>query len=79
MANDINDTSGMTDEQREAHWRAMDDARTLAQAEIIKDDPERLKAAVSKAALIAEEKIEEAKSMSNVANTLFDKTVKEEK
>ncbi|MCK4782573.1 MAG: hypothetical protein KAV87_02400 [Desulfobacteraceae bacterium] len=79
MATDLHDTSGMTDEQREAHWRAMDDARTLAQAEIIKNDPDRLKAAVEKADLIAEEKIEEARSMSKVAGTLFDKTNNEEK
>lgn len=79
MAKDMNDTSGMTDEQREAHWQAQNDARTLAEAEMIKNDPERLKAATEMADKMAEEKVEEARSMSKVASTLFDKTNKEEK
>lgn len=79
MLHGINDTSNMTDEQREAHWQAQSDARILADAEEIKNDPDRLKAATDMAGEMVEEKVEEARSMSKVANTLFDKTVNEEK
>ena len=79
MASDLNDTSGMTDSQREAHWRAQEDARTLADAETIKGDPKRLEAATEMAGKMAEEKVEEARSMSEVASTLFDNNSNEEK
>lgn len=78
MLNDINDTSGMSDEQREKHWQAQEDARTLSNAELIKNDPERLKVAVEMAKKMADKEVEEARAMSNVADTLFDKTKKED-
>ena len=79
MASNLNDTSGMTEAQREAHWRAQDDARILADAETIKRDPERLEAATDMAKRMAEERIEDARSMSKVASTLFDNTTNKEK
>lgn len=72
------DTSEMTDTEREKYWQASDDARTLANAEEIKNDPERLKAATDIAGEIAEEKVEEARSMSKVASTLFKEKAEEE-
>lgn len=48
-------------------WRAEDDARTLAQSEVVKSDPERLNAAKEAAKKMAEEDMEKAKAMSHVA------------
>lgn len=48
-------------------WQAQSDARTLAEAEVIKGDPERLKAAQEAAVKLAEESREEAEGMSMVA------------
>ena len=82
LHDDINDTSGMTDEQREAHWQAQNDARTLADAEVIKNDADRLKAATEMAKRMADEKVEEARAMSKVAtqaSTLFDNNSNKEK
>lgn len=82
MLNGIEDTSNMTDEQREAHWQAQSDARALAESEVIKNDPGRLKAATDMADKMAEEKIEEARAMTKVAtqaSTLFDNNSNKEK
>lgn len=46
-------------DKSEAEWRAESDMRTLAEAEEIRKDPKRLKAAQAK----AREKIEELKSL----------------
>lgn len=70
--------SDMTDTEREAFWKASDDARNLARAEEIKNDPERLKAATDVAGDIAKEKVEEARSMAKVASTLFKETAGKE-
>ena len=48
-------------------WQAQSDARTLADAGMIKGDPERLAAAGKAAEEMAEEKLKEAVSMKNVA------------
>lgn len=48
-------------------WRAKDDARTLAEAEVIKQDKDRLIAAQDAAKRMAEEKNEEARAMKKVA------------
>ena len=55
----------------EAKWRAESDARSLAEAEVIKGDKERLEAAVAQAKLLAEESEENAESMRSVASVLF--------
>lgn len=73
------DTSNMSDKEQEAYRQASDDARTLAHAEEIKGDPERLKAATDIAGEIAGEKVEEARAMTKVASTLFKETVTEDK
>ena len=51
----------------EAQWQAEDDARTLAQAEVIKQDQARLANARNAAAKIAAREREEANAMSKVA------------
>jgi hypothetical protein len=51
----------------DAEWQAKDDARTLAEAEEIKMDKERLERAKVAANKILEEKKEEAKAMAKVA------------
>ena len=53
-----------TDAEYQAQW----DAETLAGAEEIKADEARLKAAQARAATMAEEKEEQAKAMSKVAD-----------
>lgn len=48
-------------------WQAQDDARTLAFAEAIKQDPGRLKSAQEAAQKMVEQKREEADAMAKVA------------
>lgn len=48
-------------------WQAQDDARTLAEANIIVNDPERLKLAQDEAAKMAKEQQEKARAMTRVA------------
>jgi hypothetical protein len=57
----------------DAEWQAKDDARTLAEAEEIKMDKERLERAKAAANKILEEKREEAKAMAKVARKSPDK------
>jgi hypothetical protein len=57
--------SQMTRQERE--WRAQDDARTLATAEVVKNDPTRLSAAKVAAKRMAEEEKDSAKAMTRVA------------
>ena len=57
----------MTAQDKE--WQAEDDARTLATARIIYDDPGRLERAQQKAKKMAEEKKEEANAMGKVAGS----------
>ena len=52
----------------ERRWRAESDARSLAEAEEINKDPERIKAATEAAKVMAEEKQAEAHAMQNVAD-----------
>jgi len=54
---------------QDKEWQAQDDARTLAQARIIYDDPERLIKAQQKAKEMAVEKREEATAMGKVAGS----------
>ena len=52
-------------------WKAKSDARSLAEAEVISKDPERLKAAVQAAKELAGEQREEADSMESVAKLMY--------
>ena len=56
----------------EKEWQAESDARTLVEADVIKSDPERLKAAQEKAKKMVEEKKRESEAMDRVANGQFD-------
>jgi hypothetical protein len=51
----------------EADWQAEDDARTLARAEVIKNDQSRLTKAQQAANKIAEREMKEASAMKKVA------------
>jgi hypothetical protein len=53
--------------KQEKEWRAQDDARTLATAEVVKNDPPRLSAAKVAAKRMAEEEKDSAKAMTRVA------------
>jgi len=53
---------------RERDWAAEDDARTLMNADVIKKDPKRLKAASAMAKKMEEKKIQEAVGMKKVAD-----------
>ena len=55
----------------EKKWRADNDARTLAEAEVIQKDKARLKAAKAAAKSMADEKRREATAMTNVAGALY--------
>jgi hypothetical protein len=48
-------------------WIGEQDARTLAEAETILNDPKRKKGAITQAKKIAHEKVEQAKAMLHVA------------
>ena len=63
----------MTRQERE--WRAQDDARTLATAEVVRNDPNRLSAAKVAAKRMAEEEKDSAQAMSRVANIRKAKTL----
>jgi membrane protein involved in colicin uptake len=52
----------------EKRWRAEEDARTLAEAEVIKKDSARLKAAQQAAAKMAKEAADRAAGMSKIAS-----------
>lgn len=54
--------------KQEKEWRAQDDARTLATAEVVKNDPTRLTAAKVAAKRMAEEEKDSAIAMTRVAN-----------
>lgn len=53
--------------ETDAQWRAKWDAETLAKAELIKDDPDRLSKAQDAAAKLVKEEREEANVMARVA------------
>jgi len=61
-------------EQRK--WRAQDDARTLAEAAVIKVDKVRLTAAVKEAKVMAKDQKEQATALSKVAGYSVRKTGK---
>lgn len=52
----------------EKRWRAESDAHTLAEADIIRNDKERLEAATEAAKKMAEEQLQRAASMKHVAS-----------
>lgn len=56
----------------ENDWQAEDDARTIARAEAIKGDPERLKKAQDAAAKIAERERLEQEAMQKLAGAKMD-------
>lgn len=51
-------------------WAAESDARTLAEADIIKGDSLRLKAAASRAKIMAKDAADQAKAMQKVARPI---------
>lgn len=53
--------------KQEKEWRAQDDARILADSEVIKADAPRLKDAKSAAARLAEEERDKASAMGRIA------------
>lgn len=61
--------------KQEKEWQAQDDARTLATAEVVKNDPPRLSAAKVAAKRMAEEEKDQAKAMTRVANMRKSKTL----
>ena len=56
----------MTEDEK--RWQSESDARTLATAEVIKKDEERLKSAGIAAEKMSEEELQEAIAMKNVAD-----------
>jgi hypothetical protein len=61
----------------ELRWQARDDARTLAAAEAIKNDPERLIRAHQSAKELLDERAKELEGLSKVAkNKTVDKAIK---
>jgi len=56
-------------QRTEADWEAIWDAQTLASAEVIKGDAERLKAAKAWAKKLVEEETAEAEAMKKVAES----------
>jgi hypothetical protein len=65
------DGMGQTISADEKQWQAECDARTLAEAEEIKGDPERLKAAQACADKEADDKLQEAANMKKVAGMRY--------
>lgn len=63
------DYPAMTAEDKK--WQAQNDVRTLAEAEVIKGDPDRMKAASDAAEDMAKEKQEEADAMRDVAKGMM--------
>lgn len=55
--------------ESEIDWRAREDAHALAQAEEIKQDPDRLQKAKDEARKLAEDKREEAKRLNKAAGS----------
>jgi hypothetical protein len=55
--------------KEDRQWRGRDAARTLAEAERIKNDPMLFKLAMKEAKLMAKEKMEEAQSIIKVAKS----------
>lgn len=53
--------------KQEERWKAEEDARTLQMAEVIRNDPKRLKKAMDAAGRLAEEKRKEAEAIAKVA------------
>lgn len=51
----------------EKRWRAESDARTIAQAEVIKSDPARMKAAAKAAQNMYKDELTEATALSKIA------------
>lgn len=55
---------------REKRWQAEDDARTLANAEVVRNDPSRLVRAKNAARRIAKHEKEQAQAMTHVVNNV---------
>ncbi len=53
-------------------WRARSDANNLSEAEVIKQDPQRLKAAAEAAKEMADDQMKEAVAMSKIADWPLD-------
>lgn len=62
----------MVETVEESDWKAAADARILVEADVIRNDPERLKAAQEKAKKMLEEKKRESEAMARVAGGQFD-------
>lgn len=61
--------------RQEKEWQAQDDAHTLANAEVVKNDPTRLSAAKSAALKIADEEKDRAEAMGHVSKIRKSKTL----
>ena len=61
---------------REKEWRAEGDAHTLMTAELLKNDPQRLKKAIAAAKKLAKREAEETSAMKKVANRALSKVQK---
>lgn len=57
----------MVEPRTDKEWQEYHDARTLAESQVINDDPARLAAAKKMAARIAEDEAEKAKAMKKIA------------
>jgi hypothetical protein len=57
-------------------WQAESDARTLAEAKIVNDDPSRLAAATAMAEKLALERAKEAKAMNDIAKQFYPRMAK---
>jgi hypothetical protein len=55
---------------REKRWQSEDDARTLANSEVVRNDPTRLIRAKNAARRIAKHEKEQAEAMTHVVNTV---------
>lgn len=64
--------AAMTAKQEEEKWQAESDARTLAEAEVIRKDGPRLKKAQKAAKQMEKERKDEAEAMAKIANAKLD-------
>lgn len=69
----MEDTVGMDYNmaEEEKRWQAESDARALAEAEVIRNDPDRLKAAQKAAKDMADEQKKDAEAMSKIAGMKY--------
>jgi hypothetical protein len=69
MEKNMAETAKIKMSKEEERWKTEEDARTLQNAEVIKQDPERLKKAMEAAKRLSVEKRKEADAIEKVANS----------